>query len=275
MYSTTEMTIPAVVDKPNRMIKDPDGIYFFHIPKTGGTSIYKAIDEAFDSSSICPCWLWGDLIDVPSETLAEYKVFRGHFYGFLEAFVGKKLKTFTILREPVDRTISYYYYIRNHVEHPNHLDALTMSLREFCVHDKTRYLIENYQAGYLASFVSSVDPRTMAERFTAEEKKRHLFQAALEPVTTDIAPSVLLDTALDCLSRFCAVGISEQMDRSMERVSRVIGRTLKTSAKRHNATPDRVSVNQVDAATLQTIEEITAVDRFIYRRIAGRMSMSG
>lgn len=252
------------------MIADPDGVYFFHIPKTAGASVYKAIDAAFDSSSICPCWLWDDLIDVPSDLLAGYKVFRGHFYGFFELFLGRQLRKFAILREPVDRTVSYYHYIRNSVEHPNHADALALTLREFCLHDETRYLVENYQAGYLASLVLYTDPRAVAERFSAEEKKRHLFQAALEPRTNGIAPNVLLDAALEGLSRLCAVGISEQMDRSMELVSRAIGRTLALPTERQNVTPDRISVKQLDAATLQTVEEITAVDRFIYRHIEAR-----
>ena len=79
--------------------------------------------------------------------------FRGHFLTHLEPYLGRKLATFTMLRDPVERTISHYYHVRRDPDHPSHEDTSRMSLREFCVDPLTRHMVENFQAGYLAKSV--------------------------------------------------------------------------------------------------------------------------
>src|SRR4051794_23501320 len=139
-------------------------IYFFHIPKTAGMTVWRALDSGYEPELICPYWLWDQLIDAPQAELARYQVFRGHFYGFLEEYLGRPLRKFTLLRNPLERTISCYYYIRQYPEHPNHKHATALSLRQFCTHKSTRYLVENYQAGYLASFLYTRDPVKLAKK---------------------------------------------------------------------------------------------------------------
>ena len=94
--------------------------------------------------------MWEDIITLPKESFAQYHAFRGHFLAYLEPYLGRKLDTFTILRDPVERTISHYYHARRAREHPYHADALSMPLAEFCVHPRTRHMVQDYQCGYLA-----------------------------------------------------------------------------------------------------------------------------
>jgi hypothetical protein len=247
---------------------DTGRLYFFHIPKTAGMSVWKAIEAAYDPASVCPWWLWDQLIEIPREELTGYSVFRGHFYGFLETYIERTLPKFTILRDPVERTISYYSYIRGLPEHPACEHARTLGLREFCLHSETRYLMENYQAGYLASFDTPRLPAEIAARFTAEQRRRHLLQAALEPQTNGMDPQDLLNAARNGLSRFVAVGVSDRLKDSMHVIGRALGRPLPLPAERQNVTPVRMTAEGLDREILRTIHRITAVDRELYLRAA-------
>jgi hypothetical protein len=247
------------------------GVYFFHIPKTAGMSIWRALESAYEPESICPYWLWDQLVDVPRQDLARYRVFRGHFYAYLEPYLGRQLTKFTVLREPVERTISYYYYIRELPEHPNHLQARTLNLREFCLADETRYLVENYQSGYMASFAFPRDVGQLASRFTKEERARHLFQASLEPSFRGMDPEFLLEAVEASLQRFSVVGTVENLPLSMTLVSEALGRPLALPEERRNTTAGRPSREEIDEAALEAIYSVTSVDRRVYDLVAARL----
>ena len=124
--------------------------YFCHIPKTAGMSTWQLLEWMYPAESICPGRMWEDIIFVSPEVLTSYRAFRGHFLAWLEPYLGRKLSIFTILRHPVERTISHYSHARRAPEHPYYQEANTLSLAEFCTHSRTRRLVQNYQAAYLA-----------------------------------------------------------------------------------------------------------------------------
>jgi len=249
-------------------------LYFFHIPKTAGMSVWKAIDAAYPPDSICPYWLWDQLIEAPKSDLERYRVFRGHFYGFLEPYLGRTLPKFTILRDPVERTVSYYSYIRGLPEHPNYQHARTLTLPQFCLHPETRYLVENYQAGYLATFSRTKNPAEIAAAFTPEQRRQHLFQAALEPRTAGLDERSLALAAREGLRRFLAVGICERLEQSMHLIGRALGRTLQLPPQRENITSGRIATHELADEALRTIHGITAVDRELYSEVVTTMNNS-
>jgi len=59
------------------------GIYFFHIPKTAGMSVWHFLDQVFPSEKICPWWLWDQLVTATTAELEGWDVFRGHFLAHL------------------------------------------------------------------------------------------------------------------------------------------------------------------------------------------------
>jgi hypothetical protein len=231
-------------------------------------TVWRALESAYGPDSICPAWLWGQLIEMPKIELERYHVFRGHFCGILEPYLGRELLKFTLLRDPVKRTISYYYYIRQLPEHPHHSHAQTLSLRDFCTDEETRHLIENYQAGYLSSFCAPYDPTEIAKRFTPEQTRRHLFQAALEPRVKDLPLDVLCESAQNGLSRFHAVGTVESLEVSMRVAGESLGYALPLPNVRQNVTPERIHVDELDEATLDVIRRVTRVDRILYNQVA-------
>jgi hypothetical protein len=85
--------------------------YFCHIPKTAGTSLNKALNSTFQESEICPPHPWRDLLAYKNLPLTSFRLFREHFYRPFEEFVGRRLHAFTILRDPIERALSYFGHV--------------------------------------------------------------------------------------------------------------------------------------------------------------------
>ena len=107
---------------------------FMHIPKTGGTTLnelfkkqYK-LNEIFDHDSFQKKMMKLDeLTDMEKRNI---KAITGHyFYGIHQEF-SRPFNYFTMLREPVDRVISSYYFLK---DYPGYEMVKNMTLEEFVV----------------------------------------------------------------------------------------------------------------------------------------------
>ncbi|HEY4281936.1 MAG TPA: sulfotransferase family 2 domain-containing protein [Chthoniobacterales bacterium] len=239
-------------------------VYFFHIPKTAGASVWQFIHQMYPAERICPWWLWDQLITVPSNELRSWTVFRGHFLSHLEAHLQVPLATFTVLRDPVERTISHYYHVRSAPEHPFHKHASGMTLAEFCDHPETRHMVENYQAAYLAK--KPCVPITIAHDLTRAQLESFQLQQRLQYPDKVANPTALLDAAESRLAGFLAVGITELLDESLVLCSRELGCSTPLAIEPQNVNPQRARTDTVDRCTLARIRQLTEVDQHLYQR---------
>ena len=136
-------------------------VYFLHIPKTGGTSVHKYLMKTFGRSHVCFARLWDHV--ARGRGIDGYGVYSGHFMDCLEPFLGLNLNTVTLLREPVERSISHFAHVKRDKAHPYHALARGMTLRDFCLHPETRHMIENFQSAYLAARIRSEERRVGKE----------------------------------------------------------------------------------------------------------------
>lgn len=239
---------------------ETERVYFFHIPKTAGMSVWRFLEQAFPADKICPWWLWDQLIDAPRAELDRWQVFRGHFLSHLEPYLARPLKTFTFLRDPVARTISHYFHVRRAPEHPYHSHAQRMSLAEFCLHPETRHMAENYQAAYLAK--SALDPVAAKQDLGPLTLQQRMEYPDCIPDGAE-----LLKRAQARLSGFAAVGITEDFEVSLRKIANLLNSPEPTSIERRNVNPDGALAEDIDEKTLTLIRELTAVDQTLYQSV--------
>ena len=88
-------------------------VVFLHIPKTAGQSVHAALVDSFTKEKVMPARVNNQLLQYSIKDINRYDVFSGHFdWSALDCVEGEKY-TFTILRDPIERILSFYFYLRD------------------------------------------------------------------------------------------------------------------------------------------------------------------
>jgi hypothetical protein len=241
-------------------------LHFHHIPKTAGTSVATMLAATF-GDRICPVTHWDTIMTIPEETLDGYQVFIGHYAAYLPRFLGKNLNKFTIFRDPVERTVSHYSHIKRAGHHHFHQAAKDLSLLDFVRNPITAHNVVNYQARYVADL--GLDPREIAKTFVAPEGIRTPLHMHIDELSRSFTSDALRTAALASLDTYFAVGVTQDIDALMQRVSAECGRDLGPIITT-NVDPAAATRNELDRETRRAIEDATQIDHELYELAKAR-----
>jgi hypothetical protein len=220
---------------------------FMHIGKTAGTSLQHALFEAMKGKKIFHESL-PNFDSASAAAIAQSDLVIGHFAYQHVSKLRRSRFLFTFLRDPVQRVISNYYFLRTDSPESDYsraaiLAAKTMSLKEFllCDDPRVRMITENFQAKSLAYDI------------------RYQHQGAITDLRADAKRN---------LATFDFVGIVEHFDESVKALSRAIGREL--TVKRLNVTRSRSEAPPASAHEMEIIRNLNEADLDIYERAKGR-----
>ena len=106
---------------------------FVHIPKSGGTSFKRScVFNNYKNSSI---FKFNGLKNFALSSMQDIDFVDGHVCYGIHLLTRRKCDYFTLLRDPLDQAISYYYFVRQcnypNYKHPLLAEALNFSLIEF------------------------------------------------------------------------------------------------------------------------------------------------
>jgi Sulfotransferase family len=165
--------------------------FFVHVQKTAGTALFKRLERHFGKPSVYPNASDGDVLTVMPqlsveilrqrwrERRHEIRVVTGHFPLCTIELLGERFTTLTVLREPVERTLSY---LRHHrMLTPADCDKSLEAIYE----DEFRYraLIHNHMVKMFALTPSEMtDGALSSVEFTLD----HLDRAKQQLATVDV-----------------------------------------------------------------------------------------
>ena len=219
--------------------KPEETMIFVHLPKTAGTTLNRLIEyeyRPFDMFTVDPYFIhWSNakLRRLSPERLKKFKVFKGHMGFGLHQLLPQPSTYITVLREPVDRAISTYYFMSTYLLHPMYpkIKRLKWTLEDFI----TKFPRNNIQCKYLANLD---------------------WDATVTPETCELAKSNLE-------KYFSVVGITERFKETLALLKLRFGWKLAFYTT-FNRTRKRPEKKQVQQATLDLIREYNKFDIELY-----------
>lgn len=110
---------------------DRRALIFLHIPKTAGTTLNRIIEWQYNPFLIFtmdPYRIRATaerLATLPESRRSKLQVVRGHLYYGVHEFLPQGATYITMLREPVARFLSSYYFVQRRPLHPMHRKVTT------------------------------------------------------------------------------------------------------------------------------------------------------
>jgi Galactose-3-O-sulfotransferase len=235
---------PAIMES-NRLI------IFVHLPKTAGSTLRYVIERQYEASAIVKLYEsdFGEEVEaIPPRQLERCCVIMGHFYFGVHAFLSKPFTYVTLLRDPVERVISHYYYARLEPAHYFHAAARKLRLQEFVEYCSRCSSESGTSLGYCSD----------------NDQTRQLAGRCGVPSCGTSSAELLSIAKKNLAKYFSIVGIAEEFDRSLMLMKRILGWSNPFYTKQ-NVSRVRGCKEDLSPETLSIIEAYNALDIELYR----------
>ncbi|MEC4986425.1 MAG: sulfotransferase family 2 domain-containing protein [Oscillatoria sp. PMC 1068.18] len=226
-------------------------LIFLHIPKAAGTTLSQILSRQYDSEEIFK------LQPNPYQRIAYFQslseaeknkfiYFQGHIsFGFHE-YLPEPYSYITMIRNPIERVISNYYYLLSRPSHFLHEEVTSekMSLLKFATCGKFVGM-DNGQTRRIAGAKFENTPGTLEVEFGK--------------CTTEL----LTKAQENLIKYFPVVGVAERFDESVVLMQQAFGwkNCYYVTA---NITKNRPRVREISAETIEAIKENNQLDLQLY-----------
>jgi hypothetical protein len=220
-------------------------IAFLHLIKCAGTTLEAILRRQYGDSRVIQ---FGSVQDaekklevfnnLPEEERKQTHVLMGHFNVRQRSQMPERATCITMLRDPVDRVISEYYYILAHPEHEFYgkVAGKKLSLTDFA-RSRTYQTLDNHQTKYLSGVGKLKHGEYSADAVALAKKN-------------------LAET-------FAIAGLTERFDESVILMKRVFGWQTPYYL-REKVTPNRPPREAVPEEAIECIRKYNRMDLEIY-----------
>ena len=181
-----------------------------------------------------------EFVSLSDAERASYDVLTGHVHFGIHRHVPGACAYMTMLRDPVERVVSHYYFVLRKPDHYLHplVAGRGLTLREY-VERRTSVELDNDQVRYFTETTHQDLPWGGVTRDHLADAKRNLE------------------------SHFPVVGLAERFDESLVMMQCMYG-WLNISYERRNVTEKRPRLDEIDAGTVALIRETNRLDVELY-----------
>jgi len=247
-------------------LKKNDIVYFLHIPKTAGTSFIATLDSYFDLDSIYQEKVWHKLLQKTPRDFLNYKFLRGHFAYNVIPLLHKKPVYLTMLRDPIERTISQLEHIqrdptgnnwvsKNFFSHEEKLEDLIKSPEKAnrFTNTQTRYIGLDCD---VMGFVKSMNLKTFDD---------FRFDENLPLMQNSVSGDEMLKIAKKRLTEFEFFGLAERYEQSLFLLYYTFGWKPFNGGWKLNVSPKRRHRKDLEQKTIDAIEDWNKLDIELYK----------
>ena len=225
-------------------------LVFLHVPKAGGNSMLDFLlpnfseEVRFDvNQGLNYVERLKELSNLDDSTKRSLELVYGHLPYGVHQWLPQECQYFTVLRDPVDRVASHYYYVKEQPTHPL-FEAVVgsgMTLAEYATSD-------------LSGELSNGMTRLICGREQADSIRGH---AACRDSD--------LNEAIEHLDRhFAVVGLLEKLPQTYQVLSKEFG-WPRREVVRKNKTRQRKPLEKLDRKSREAIVQSNEMDLELYR----------
>lgn len=230
---------------------DNESLIFIHIGKTAGTTLRAILQDIYSEDETYLLYPgepgyndFNDFLALSEEQKEGIKLFCGHIAYGLHRRLSGPTTYITVLRDPVERTISNYYEVKKVLKQqqkntPLYGDfhkAARMDLEEFISSGIMSYLTHNHQVQMVAN------SRPMGQCSVAD----------------------LARAKENLISSFSVVGLTERFDETIVLLRKRFGWSIRGYANK-NVAQQRSRAEDLPESTLELIREHNRLDMELYR----------
>ena len=215
-----------------------------HIPKTGGTTLRDIIQRQYQSEKILMIPKLDESEDILKEVstsqINQLKLIQGHLkYGIHNHF-HRRAKYFAIIRDPINRVLSTYYYVLSQKNNPQNLSTSNnqMTIYDYVQSGVNPFLI-NGQTQLISGKTGNIDNPII--------KSEELFSLAKENIAND----------------FLFLGITEMFDETILILKNMLGWHMPYYSIA-NRTKKKPNYDAVNPTIISFIKEHNQLDLKLY-----------
>jgi Galactose-3-O-sulfotransferase len=223
-------------------------VVFLHIKKTGGVTLDEILYREYPKETThqikAPLRETVAAFEqLPKEARARIRLLTGHVHYGIHEYLSPPTTYITLLRDPLERVLSFYYSIRRKPGHPLHeAVAGRMSLTDF-----------------VTSGLSNQPDNGMV---------RVLAGRSFQDIPFGATHPKMLEAALEHIaSHFEVVGTTERFDESLVLMHQALGWKRLPRYVHRNVTAQRPHAKSLTKQERSTIEGMNQLDRALYEEV--------
>lgn len=224
-------------------LRSRDILFFMHIPKTAGTTLFSLLESRFRAQEILSLKgprLHEALMSTAPADFNTYRLIRAHYDYSIYRYLPRKPVYVTMFRSPMERVISAYVAF---VQNPNHwlsqkLSTKDLSLLEFVERPEAKAFVNNRQVRQLVG--------------------------AVKRDALGLSDQAMLEVAKARLDEFAFFGLLDRFDESIDLLRYTFGWPSFRGIEPLNVTDREGIALAFDSDTRDRIEELNYLDQQLY-----------